>query len=119
MFVNISNHVSSRWGSEQIEAAQAFGGKIKDVKFPNVSPTATLSDVSVLADELVVNVSTGDVVMVSGEFSLTYALTRRLRAREVKVVVACTERTVEEVVKPDGTTEKKAVFRFVAFREVE
>jgi len=118
MFINVSNHVSSRWGAEQTSVAQALGGEIRDIKFPNVPPTATTEEVTKMADELAAEVGFEDTVMVSGEFSLTYALTKMLRAMHVTVVVACTERTVEEVVKPDGSVEKKAVFRFVAFREV-
>jgi fructose-1-phosphate kinase PfkB-like protein len=119
VFANISNHPSARWGQEQTAAANNLGGEIKDIKFPNVPPTATSEEVSRMAAELAAQVMSNDVVMVSGEFSLTYALTKRLRNRHVSVVVACTERTVEEVVKPDGSMEKKAVFRFVNFRAVE
>lgn len=115
MFVNISNHPVAKWSPAQVAAA---GGIVQDIQFPNVPPTATTGDVAVMAHNLAERVSDCDTVMVQGEFSLTYAVTRLLRARGVRVVVACTERKVQEIQK-DGKTEKSVVFEFCGFREVE
>ena len=119
MFFNVSNHPSSKWSAEQIEAAKALCGEIRDIAFPNVSPTATTADVSALADRLAAEIPDGSVVMAQGEFSLTYALTRRLRDRGVTVAVACSDRRVVETVKTDGMVEKTAIFTFAGFRVVE
>jgi hypothetical protein len=115
MFVNISNHPANKWSPAQIANA---GGQVRDIQFPNVAPMATTAEVAKLADDLADQVAEGEMAMVQGEFSLTYALTRRLRARGILVVVACTERKVTEVQK-EGKTEKVVVFEFLCFREVE
>ena len=38
MFINISNHPSSDWGTEQISKAKEYG-EIVDVTFPEIDPT--------------------------------------------------------------------------------
>jgi len=119
MFINISNHASPKWSAEQLQAAQALGGEIRDIQFPNVATLATTADVLALADGLATQVGDGDVAMVQGEFTLVYATIRRLRTRDVRVVAACTERKVQETQKPDGTFEKTAIFVFAGFRDYE
>lgn len=119
MFVNISNHPTAKWAAEQREAALALGGELRDIQFPNVPTRATTAEVVALAENLAAQVSDVDVAMVQGEFTLAYATIRRLRARGVRVVAACTERKVQEVAKPDGSVEKTAVFVFAAFRDYE
>lgn len=123
MFVNVSNHPSSRWSDDQREAALTLGGEIRDVQFPNVPPMATNDDVLDMAFDLVddlfheIGAGQGDVVMVQGEFSLTIAVVNRLHAYGIKCVVACSEREVVETV-ANGETTKTAVFKFRQFREV-
>lgn len=118
MFVNISNHPSAKWGLAQLEAAKALGGDVRDIQFPNVPSTATSEDVAALADSLVAQVEPGAAVMCQGEFSLTFAVTSRLLAKGHQVVVACTERKVQERQLEGGKVEKTATFEFVAFRQV-
>jgi hypothetical protein len=124
MFYNISNHPSSKWAPEQLTAARALGGEVRDVPFPNVPPTACASQVEELARDLLSPMlvnrrrEAGDVFMVQGEFSLTYVVTRLLLSAGRKVVVACTERKVQEREVGGGKVEKTAVFEFVQFREV-
>jgi hypothetical protein len=120
MFINVSNHPSSRWSDDQREAALALGGEIRDVQFPNVPALATSDDVLDMAFDLadeIAAISQDVVAMVQGEFSLTIAVVNRLRAHGVKCVVACSEREVVETV-ANGETTKTAVFRFRQFREV-
>jgi glutamate dehydrogenase/leucine dehydrogenase len=110
MFVNISNHPTSKWGERQLAVA---GGQVRDIAFPNVSPTATSEEVVATAKNIADELSgiEPDTAMVQGEFSLTYVLSRMLIAMGWQVVVATTERNVTEV---DG---KKVVdFQFVQFR---
>jgi hypothetical protein len=117
-FINISNHPSSKWSAEQVEEAKRLGGVIVDMPFPNVPAGASRSEVGRLADEVMARVPDYAIAMVQGEFSLTYAITRRLRWRGTRVVVATSERQVREQVK-DGKTEKVAVYEFRGFRDVE
>ena len=42
MFINFSNHASTRWGVPQKQAAKKYG-EIVDMQFPNVDPEATIS----------------------------------------------------------------------------
>lgn len=128
MFYNISNHPSAKWSPAQIAAAEFRGGTIVDIPFPNVPPAATPEEVEALADNLVASIPPvrgmhGEevpmpFVMCQGEFSLTFATTRRLLAGGYRVVVACTERKVQEKTLEGGKVEKTAVFEFVQFRRV-
>lgn len=118
MFVNISNHPSAEWPALQLAAAKDIGGEIRDIVFPNVSIYAGDTWIGTTADQLAAEVPEGATVMAQGEFALTFALTTRLKARGISVVVAVTERRAEDRTKPDGTTEKVAIFAFVRFRNV-
>jgi len=118
MFINISNHPSPKWGTEQTGAAVALAGDIRDIAFPNVSPSMSFNDIEGLAATLAEGVGRGDCAMVSGEFSLTFALTRLLLSRGARVVVAATERRSVESTSADGTVTKTAIFAFVGFREI-
>ena len=180
MFLNISNHPSSKWTTEQLNAARLLagghlvcavcgqscpngfcpycngnlpgpsptkvvGGEVRDIQFPNVPPTASYREVQLMANALVADLpwegarggcyhraTPGEgptaqrmavqdegseafegpnVAMVQGEFSLTYELSRMMMALGWSVVVATTERLVEEV---DG--KKVVTFKFVRFR---
>jgi hypothetical protein len=119
MFLNITNHPSSQWSLVQIQAAVALGGQISDIPFPAVKPTAAVEEIAALAEAIVAQVASDAVCMVQGEWSLTYAITKRLRAKGVTVVVTTSERRVREQQKPDGTTEKVSIFDFCGFRLIE
>jgi len=116
MFVNISNHPSSKWPQAQFQAAIEKGGPIRDIPFPNVPPTASTEDVRAMANTLASKINPGDIVMVQGEFSLTFELSRQLVAKGSQVVVACSERRSIEQPNPDGSVTKTAVFDFCQFR---
>lgn len=58
-----------------------------------------------------------DAVMCQGEFTLTYALVKAMKECGITVVAACSQRCTEETTDENGNTVKKAVFRFVQFRE--
>jgi hypothetical protein len=112
MFVNISNHPSSKWSQAQKEAA---GGEIFDIPFPNVDPKASRFEIAEIALLLMKKIPDGTKkAMVQGEPTLCYALTGLLKREGVLVVVATTERRVIE--KEGGV--KESVFEFVQFREL-
>ncbi len=77
-FYNITNHPSAKWSADQLAAASELGGEVIDLPFPNVPPLATSQDVSATADVLAAQVPDGAVGMVSGEWTLTFALATRL-----------------------------------------
>jgi len=128
MFINISNHPSSRWDEKQLEAAKSLGGRVFDLPFPQVDPSASSEEVAELAkktmsqiwDIIKENMTTTDtesddfesvVVHVMGEQVLCWHLLCLLKDRRIPAVASTTERKVEE---KDGV--KTSVFQFVQFR---
>lgn len=116
MFINYSNHPSSRWNADQLAAARRYG-KVVDVPFPVVSPSATTVQVNQMAREVVASMlalgeSDKMTVHVMGEMTLTYNIVRRLKRHHVRCVASTTERRVTEV---DGKSVSE--FSFVQFRE--
>ncbi len=121
MFINFSNHQSVGWDKKQLEAASEYG-EIVDVPFPGVSSCATEQEIADLAQDsadLIISKikSADDVVMVQGEFTLTYAVLKILKERGIKVVSACSERVATESTDEAGNKVKQSVFSFVKFRE--
>ncbi|MBP9750387.1 MAG: hypothetical protein KBC95_00920 [Candidatus Peribacteraceae bacterium] len=115
-FINVSSHPSAKWNPEQTAAALALAADgIQDVQFPNVPPTATEADIATLADSIAAQIPDNAAAMVSGEFTLTYAIIRRLRARGLTVVAATTDRVKTEV----SPGKFEMVFTFVKFRAFE
>lgn len=117
MFINLSNHPSTLWGTEQTNAAKAYGN-IMDIPFPVVDPNGDEAYIKNLADEYSQKVtetanSQTIVVHVMGEMTLTFALVTKLRNAGIKCVASTTERTIQQ--HPDGR--KESVFRFIGFRE--
>jgi hypothetical protein len=124
VLISISNHPVSQWPPEQLSAAGCIPVHIP---FPAVPPAADEEEVSEIAAECMEKVrkemekimsanSAGEVpgsprIMVMGEFTLTYALIRRLAYEGYTPCAATTERCVIE---QNGT--KVSSFRFVRFR---
>lgn len=134
VFMNVSNHPSSRWEKEQLDAA----GDVVDVAFPNVPPTATEEEIAALAEKVcedVVNLRAQTLgwyenqldeeevqlffeksrrVLVQGEFSLCNEVWKRLTALGFQPVVATSERKSVDL----GDGKKTTVFKFVQFRRI-
>ncbi len=95
-------------------------GVVVDIPFPAVDPAATKEDILALADKIVEEIKEcePEAVMCQGEFTLTYAIVRRLSDKGIPVFAACSERKVVETIdKATGKYEKTARFEFVGFRE--
>lgn len=119
-FVNYSNHVSTRWTSAQLEAAEKYGNVI-DIPFAQVDPSATKAEVDTLAEAEVQKIleAKPSVVMVQGEMTLVYNVVRRLENEGIKCVAACTRRRTDEEMQKlaaAGLT-KEGMFEFMGFRE--
>lgn len=119
-FVNFTNHNSSKWGQDQLEAAKAYGNII-DIPFPMVSPVATKEDIQELAEKSVQDIldASPSVVMVQGEMTLVYAVVKRLQDNGIKCVAACTRRRTDEEIQQlaaAGLT-REGMFAFMGFRE--
>lgn len=117
MFVNISNHPSTKWDNAQIEAAMQMSLPLVNIPFPLVNPEATDLDINNLVDAVCDQIESYTKVpthaMVMGEFTLTLALVKRLQKMGIRCFAASTKREVVEEV--NGT--KTSVFKFVKFRE--
>ena len=119
-FVNYSNHISTSWTAAQLEAAHEYGDII-DIPFAQVPPTASKADVNALAEEAVEEIMNAEpsVAMVQGEMTLVYNVVRRLEAKGIKCVAACTRRRTDEEIQQlaaAGLT-KEGMFEFMGFRE--
>lgn len=123
LFINISNHPSSKWDVKQIDAALAMvnNGPIIDMPFPNIDPNMSSSDVIDLADNYfskilnLIHEYEADYVVfhVMGEMTFTYNLVKLLNENGYHCYASTTKRNVVE--KEDGT--KISVFEFIQFRE--
>jgi hypothetical protein len=124
MFLNISNHPSGKWSTEQLKAATHQFGSMIDMPFPNVPAIATTEEVTEMAKNLMAEIlrqfpkdgiapNTG-TAMVQGEFSLCSELWRMLSAIGWDLVVATSERVTVD--NGDGT--KTTRFDFVQFRNI-
>lgn len=116
-FINFTNHGSEKWSQEQIQAANAYGD-IVDIPFPAVNSSVTQDDIKILAEKCVNEIMSYNpaCVLCQGELTLAYSVIKELLSYGIKVVAACSDRNVKEVIK-DGVTKKTAVFEFVQFRE--
>jgi hypothetical protein len=131
VLVNCSNHPSSKWSEDQ-----KYGWDIIiDVPFPEVSPYLDTNDqkyqdiIIMLKDAIIkafanapvpAGVDFQEYLMLQGEFSVCYNLfkIRNIAFPNVTFVVPTTERVVEEIVKEDGTVEKKTQFKFIKWRMI-
>ena len=116
MFINLSNHPSSKWSEAQTEAAKQYGDII-DLTFPQVDPNGDEAYIANLADEycrktLDMGDGTPLTIHLMGEMTLAFALVARLKAKGVVCLASTTERIVLEE-KPGVKTN---VFRFARFR---
>lgn len=118
MFINLSNHPSSKWSSIQLTTAASFG-IISDLTFPNIDETANEEQIDFIAEQLfdkIVNLAPSPeltTVHIMGEMTFTYAMVNLLKAAGYTCVASTSKRIVEEL--PDGS--KNVKFEFCQFRE--
>ena len=118
VFINFSNHPSCFWGAEQRQAAESIG-RIVDVAFPAVQADASAETVREMAETVCAELEAYScpVVMVQGEFTLTYHIVKLLKEKGIRVVASCSARDAEETMRKDGSSVKNSTFRFVQFRD--
>ena len=117
MFINLTNHPSVRWQSEQRETAEKYG-EIADFPFPNIDPGLSADEVFAMAQETTEKIAAmrPECVLCQGEFTFSYAVIKLLRDRGIRVVAACSERSSAQVWQ-NGQIVKTVVFNFCGFRE--
>lgn len=120
MLLNCSNHPSAGWGEALLEAAKQYG-EVKDLPFPQIEPAMTTQELRRLTDEYAERIEAlrPDAVMAAGEFTFLFMLVDRLLQDGVRVLCTCSRRETKEIMRPDGSTEKTAIFCFERFRPYE
>ena len=118
MFINCSNHSSKNWSEKQLTEAHKWG-EIVDYPFPNVSSKLNKEEVEELANQVVEEIvlMKPSAVMCQGEFTLSFHIISKLKALNINVVSACSERKVIEYQDENKNTKKITEFCFVKFRE--
>lgn len=116
-FINISNHPSSGWQTNQLKAAETAGA-IYDIPFPVIPPQWGNEEVAAFVGEYMEKVKEllpqpdgVSVIHVMGESVFTFMLVTALLTQGYVVVASTTER----VVAFEGD-KKTSFFKFVRFR---
>jgi len=115
--INFTNHPYTMRDEEQKKAARAFG-EIKEIPFPAVDPAATEEEVDRLAGEYKERILAlhDPVVLVQGEFTMSFRLVQLLKEAGLQVVAACSARNAKEWRDEEGKYHKEMGFEFVQFR---
>lgn len=114
MLINLSNHPSTNWPTEQKSTAVKKYNILVDVPFPIIAPFATKKAIKQLAKEYLKKIQAHQpqAVHIMGEMTFTYRLVRLLKKAGIRCIASTTNRIVEE---KDG---KKIVqFEFIQFRK--
>lgn len=93
-------------------------GEISDYHFPAVPPQASSNDIQILADKISLDIISQKpkAVLCQGEFSLCFAVVKRLTNANILCLCATSQRkTIERY--ENGKTIKNAIFEFIAFRK--
>ena len=117
MFVNCSNHKIENWSIEQIKEAEKYG-EIVEYPFPYITPQLDEEAIDNIASKVAEEIAemNPDIVMCQGEFTVTYKIIEKLKALNIKVVAACSDRVTTEIKQEDGSNKKVSQFKFVRFR---
>lgn len=119
MFVNFSNVPSIKWDEKEKEAVAEFG-EVVDFPFPRPESDAKDSVIDFLAKISVRNIlqKKPDIVLVQGDFVLTYRIVKALREKNIRVVAPVNEMVRTEEIR-NGKKMMNSYFRFVKFRDYE
>lgn len=119
MLVNLTNHPSKNWHTDQYNAAVCKWNEILDISFPDVSPAwekeRIYSEAKCIVDKI--TAMEPKAVLCQGEMCMTMALVRMFQEKGILVYAATSNRRSVEFVNLDGTVEKRSVFQFVQFRQ--
>lgn len=126
IFINYSNHPSSKWSSEQLQAAKDLCHKfnpeaevsIMDVPFPSINPSDSTGQLRTQAARQVrefekLSLDHRVILHVMGEMCYTHNVVKLAEQAGICCVASTTERLSVE--NPDGT--KTVAFKFCQFRQ--
>ena len=116
MLLNLSNHYSTTWLSNQLECATQEFGMVIDMPFPSINPEWDFLLVSKLAvnyfEKIITMVPQPNAVHVMGELTFTFNLVALLKASGITCIASTTNRVVFE-----KNGQKLSRFEFIRFRE--
>lgn len=114
MLLNLSNHPSSFWKKNQMDAAKEKYQSVQDLPFPQIPPDTSDEELDKLVDEYfnkIRNINPSAVHLM-GELTFTYRLVNRLK----EVGIPCIASTTQRMASEDENGKKTSVFSFVRFR---
>lgn len=114
MLVNFTNHPFSGWKESQQNTAIQQYGKVVDVPFPHINPSADELDIKQGARQALEEIIAlqPDAVHIMGEMNFTFQMVFFLMKEGIPCIASTTERIVKDL--PDGT--QISEFNFVKFR---
>lgn len=119
ILINLSNHPSDSWESNQIQSANKFGDII-DIPFPEIDPEWDETQIEAFATEYLIKIkdlseqkAVNSVVHLMGEYNFCFSLVSKLKAEGIDVLVSTSQR--QSIINEDGT--KTIKFSFVQFRK--
>ncbi|MCO5232094.1 MAG: TIGR02221 family CRISPR-associated protein [Chitinophagales bacterium] len=114
MLLNLSNHPSSNWPKNQMQAAIQQFGSVEDLAFPPIDPNWTSDEVNLLVDtyEVKIRKINPAAVHIMGEMTFIFQLVYRLK----EIGFPCIASTTERVATEDEQGNKISQFNFVQFR---
>ena len=123
MLINLSNHPSDQWPSQQLIAAQGYG-EIVNLPFPSVDPAGDEEYIQLLCEEYLQKIDaigrdgacpvSAITVHIMGEMIFTFAMVSVLQKRGITCIASTTER-----VSSDENGVKTSEFRFIQFRKYQ
>jgi len=124
LFINLSNHPSSGWTPEQMNAALEMvdNAPVIDMQFPLIDPEMNTKEVQKLAKNVfikickLINEYDADQVIlhVMGEMCFTYKIVEFSKQSNS---IICVASTTKRVVSEDANRSKVSKFEFVQFRK--
>ncbi len=117
LFINLSNHPSDQWASDQLEATRQYGECI-DLPFPQIDPAADSKAIGDLVSDYtqkIMQYTTDNIVTVHlmGEMCFTYRLVSQLKSLGITCVCSTSTRHVHD----EGNGRRTVEFHFAQFRE--
>lgn len=122
MLINLSNHPSEKWSSNQRKEAIQNFTEIYDIPFPLIPPCEDekyIQDIAKRYKDKCITVfidragNQENAVHIMGEFTFTFALVNLLLTEGIKCIASTTKRIVKEL----DNNKNEVTFEFVRFRE--
>jgi hypothetical protein len=113
MLLNLSNHPNHLWGDNQRAKAIELYGEVKDLPFPQISPSLDSVGLDLLVEDYEHQVRKFDpiAVHIMGEMTFTFRLVTLLKSQGILCIASTTQRIASE---ENGI--KISKFEFVQFR---